>query len=271
MPIRPSSDDTKLAIIHIGIHKTGTTSFQHCLASKEDALLASKVGLFESKLSRYVGPGTAVELPLLSIRSELNFFFRTVIPDSYLPSMQSWMEKTVRDQVQRPVEVLICSHEALAFARSVEEVSRLKDLMAGRTVRIICTIRNKADFLASWRKQLNHVGMSSSSQFKDSFMYTEEDSWLVDYDSLLTPFKLVFGVDNVSVLDYDETCSNGSSIVPALWDCCGLPSHLRPYNKESWLNSQEGRKSESNSTSSRFVLKRVFHKAMAKLRGGFRR
>ena len=97
-------------------------------------------------------------------------------------------------------------------------------------------------------------------------MYTQEDSWLVDYDALLAPFKIVFGVDNVSVLDYDEICSDGSSIVSALWDCCGLPSHLRPSDKEQWLNNQERRHFEGDQSTSRLLPERVLSKAITKLR-----
>ena len=105
-------------VLHIGTHKTGTTSFQATLAASAASLASHGVHVFQSGLTVFQSgltksTGWSHELPLISLRSELNIPLRCMFPDSSLQSMQSQMLQDCISQMQSPARRVVASHEAL--------------------------------------------------------------------------------------------------------------------------------------------------------------
>lgn len=64
-------------------------------------------------------------------------------------------------------------------------------------------MRNPADFLRSFKNELKkHIKPSEIK--KDSYAYTEPDSWLLDFETRVSKFRNVFGPENIIFLNYDE-------------------------------------------------------------------
>ncbi len=231
--------ESRRAILHIGTHKTGTTSFQAALHDNFDQLLDCGIRVFESRLTET--RGWAHELPLLSVRPELTIPLRLMIPDSTLSTFQTEAYDHVRRQVLTPEPVLIASHEELSFIRRHEEVEFLAKLLNGRQIQVVIALREKNSFLRSYRNQLTQMGYPTSSPYQDSFMYTKEDSWIVDRTGLVGAFSDVLGSSSVSVIDYEATTLKYGSIVRALWSVTGLPDELSPSVDGYWLNVSEMR------------------------------
>jgi len=220
--------------LHIGTHKTGTTSFQATLASATDSLKRFGVHVFHSQVSDI--SGWAPELPLLTLRTDLNVPLRCMYPDSTLASMQSAMRHHVSDQMRASERLVVASHEALSFVRTSQEVERLVSILGDRTCNVVVVLREPDSFLRSWKGQLARMGYPTTSPYPDSYMNTDASSWMVDWDSLIRAYEAVLGPQSVTVIDYDLAVRNHGTIVKPLWLACDLPDRLLPSEEAQWLN-----------------------------------
>lgn len=220
-------------VLHIGTHKTGTTSFQAVLNDAAPVLLEHDVRVFASSVD--APHGGACELPLLAIRPDLMFPLRRLLPDSTLPSMQRAMRERVAEQMGASTTTVVASHEALSFARTEEEVEVLAHLAGGRQTSIVLVLREETSFLRSWTGQLQRMGYSTRSPYPDSLMNTSPGTWLTDWDTLINAYSRVFGRQSITVLRYEQAIAAAGSVLPPLWHAANLPRDLLPNDR--WLNA----------------------------------
>lgn len=226
----------RTVVVHIGTHKTGSTSFQHALSSAAERIEASgEFRLFRSMHTNVTS--WALEVPLLVVRRSLNFTLRRLLPDATLDSAQIALRRHVMEELSSDARHVIMSQEALSLLRTDAEFRELRQLFAesGRVPRFVVVLRKKEAFLRSYKAQLAKMGMPVSSQYKDSLSYTEPDSWLADTASLIHGYHRAFGADSLTVLKYEVMVHDQGSVVPALWRACGLPEYLLPADLH-WLN-----------------------------------
>jgi len=226
----------RTVVVHIGTHKTGSTSFQHALSSAAERIEAS--GEFRLFRSMHTDVKSwALEVPLLVVRRSLNFTLRRLLPDATLDSAQIALRRHVLDELSSDAQHVIMSQEALSLLRTEAEFHVLRQLFAesGRIPRFVVVLRKKEAFLRSYKAQLVKMGMPVSSQYKDSLSYTEPDSWLADTASLIHGYHRAFGANSLTVLKYEVMVQDQGSVVPALWRACGLPEYLLPAELH-WLN-----------------------------------
>jgi hypothetical protein len=194
--------------VHIGTHKTGTTSFQHWLREHEKELgerfdLGVYQGAFPN--NREVG--------LACARPERTLPTRGI--DQWVdPEWRRHVAALVTVQLARD-EDLVLSAEALSFLRHDDEISQLAKLFGDRETLIIVALRNPEGFLRSWAGHLTRDGYRLSTD-PSSFAYVGADSWLVDYPTLLSAYRNAFGMAKVRVVDYDDAHQRFGSVIPAL-------------------------------------------------------
>ena len=206
-------------LVHIGTHKTGSTSIQEFLRDHNDDLLATVGASFPEG---FLIPGLHSELPLLSIRAGRSWSARIRFPETQTATWLAAAERHVRSRVQSTdFEVLVYSHEDLSYLRFDDEFVRLRELFAPRDVTVVVVLRDKTDFLRSYREQLSAMGFEPSDD-PTSFAYVEPDSWLLDYDALLNGCRRAFGAEHVEVLDYDELVVADRSVIPAVAGLLGI-------------------------------------------------
>ena len=225
-------------ILHIGTHKTGTTSFQYLLHSKALELMKNGIHVFRTSIHG-VDKGQAPEFGLLSVRSSLIFPLRELRPELTGDLIKNKMYDHLNSELSISCNTLVASHEALSFIRSKEEVMILRNILNGHKVKIVVCQRNALDFLKSWKNQLKKMGLDTNSASSESTSYTEQDSWLVDLSKLYESFKQVFGSSNVRILNYDNVVKEKGSILPELWRACELPMDLYASSDEVRLNASE--------------------------------
>jgi hypothetical protein len=192
------------AIVHIGTHKTGSTSLQYWLA-QHAAELASHHGL---GVYRPIHPNGR-ELALLCANADRSIPTIREIPEW---RTEAWRTPTwghVRSEVERTDEVIFFSNETLSLLRAPEELERLRELFAPRVVDIVLVTRKAEGFLRSWREQLTRDGFAMS-QDPTSFAYLE------DYDDIARTNRAVFGESHVHVVDYDAAMTRFNSVIPAV-------------------------------------------------------
>lgn len=220
-------------MLHVGTHKTGTSSLQQFLRDENAGLLAAAGASYPPG---FVLPASHSELPLLAIRPERTWPARIRLPETQRAAWLAVADEHVRRQIRAaPHELLVYSHEDLSYLRFDDELERLRDLLAGPTVQVVVFLRDRAAFLRSYRDQLDATGFSPSAD-RSSFAYVETDSWLVDYDTLLAGYRHWFGEGNVEVLDYDETVQRDGSVIPAFAELLGISRSSLPHLDGYFLN-----------------------------------
>ena len=230
--------------LHIGVHKTGTTSFQTLLAANRNLLGREGIGLFKSALTLGEGfrerelAGWSHELPLVMLRERLDFPLKQMLRES-LPSREQMMDWCFQ-QMALGDQVMVCSHEALSFVRSPKELGSLEALAreTDRKVKIVAVVRKPDVWLDSWKAQLKSMGMAPESDDKSSVSYTSEDSWLLDWSQMFSAYGEVFGNENVSIVDYEAAVSEEGTILPAVSRAVGLPIDRFHSGVNLWLNAR---------------------------------
>ena len=219
------------AIVHIGTHKTGSTSLQYWLGQHATELENHHhLGVY-----RPIHPNGR-ELALLCANPDRSIPTIREIPEWRTESWRTQSRGHVRSEVERSDEVLLLSNETLSLLRTPEELGRLADLLAPRAIDIVLVTRRPGDFLRSWREQLTRDGFNPS-QDQRSFAYLEADSWLVDYAKIVRVNQEVFGAAHVHIVDYDEALATFGSIIPAVMATCGLEVSTLP----EWSNVRRNR------------------------------
>lgn len=219
------------AIVHIGLHKTGTTSFQKWADRWQENIAAlAGVHYYQGRFDR-----SHFELGLLSHRANRSMAVRSRYPDWCLDEWQAHVRAHIRAEVERPVETLLCSTEVLSHLRHRDEVERLVELLAPRGLTVVVVLREPADFLASYAAELAKRGIQPSP-YRDSFAYVESDSWLVRYDELIDVYSRVLGPQNVRALAYEDHVERDGSIIPALARACEIDPDEIPW-QGIWRNT----------------------------------
>lgn len=206
-------------LVHVGTHKTGTTSIQGFLRDENDGLLAAAGCHYPDG---FLLPTVHTDLPLLTIRSERTWPARLRFPETASASWQQAASAHIRHQVTgSDADLLVYVHEDLSYLRYDDEFDRLRALLAGRTVDVVVCLREPAAFLRSYRSQLEGTGFEPSAD-PTSFAYLEADSWLLDHDAIVSGYRRAFGEAHVTVLDYDEIMASDGTVIPAFTDLLGI-------------------------------------------------
>jgi len=195
-------------LIHIGQHKTGTTSIQHYLQKYRQPL--AEAGLYvPDTLLGFTNPSHFL-LNVFALDADRESTAKILLRDAVEPAFYDTLEVRLRDDIARHyarAEALDCkdiiwSNEGLYLLNSETEYQRLNTLFAEHSQQTVCLccFRDKTTYLESYRKQLQSLNLSLSND-PHSTRYLEEDSWLVDYDRKQKLLKAVF--DDTLVLEYD--------------------------------------------------------------------
>jgi hypothetical protein len=215
------------ALVHIGTHRTGTTAFQEWAARSRAALLQLRdVKLYEGRFA-----ANHFELSLVCIRRDRTMRQQRRVPEWCL---EEWRQETlehVSRQVRHPAQNLLVSAESLSLLRYEDEVAALRDALSPRELRVAVCLREKQSYLDSLRREMWRDEIAPS-RYHTSHNYIESDTWLVEWDHMLSVWRTVLGEDNVVAFGYEEAMARHRSTIPAVLgalhlDADGLPSWER--------------------------------------------
>jgi hypothetical protein len=196
------------SIVHIGQHKTGTTSIQEFAKEYYAELLRQKIYI----PTRFMGRETTnhYELNLVTLADERG----SPMKDKYKGSMVELKDKICREIESRyedakrlGCERVVWSNEGLSLLRYTNEYESLYNLFSpySKRVSIVLCLRNKDEFKRAWTNQLIKMGLSEEKTDINSYRYTNEDSWLFDWSSRLERMAFIF--DKVITYRYCSNCS----------------------------------------------------------------
>lgn len=210
----------KTIYMHIGLHKTGTTSIQHFLQANREEILAHGYDFYQG----IDLPENHVELHLAAMRvdRESGYKNRTgfiASPEYYKMTQERVCEFVHKSSASR----LIFSSEGISLLRHSDEMDALKRLFPTAHIEIIVFLRDPSEYLRSFAKQIRKDPNTLPKVItSDSFAYTEPDSWLIDYEERLKWFYLAFGRDNVHVVDYDASVRTQGNVIPSFLAAIGI-------------------------------------------------
>lgn len=213
----------KRLFVHIGTHKTGTKSIQSFLDSAQSRLAEQDCHFYLGLQGIRTCHG---ELGLAALRDDRDSFARRRFPAARGAEYVEHVRRHVGDCLRRVQEqTVIFSNEDLSYLRFPDELATLHDLL-GREhhVTIVVFLRERREFLRSYRQQLLSVPGRQLSRDERSAFYVEPDSWLADYDALLAAYGREFGQANVRALDYDAAVSSAGSVIPAFMRAIDQPA-----------------------------------------------
>ncbi len=220
-------------LLHIGTHKTGTTSIQEFCRDENPGVLEDVGAFFPAG---FLIPTLHSDLALLSMRKKREWPARVKFPETRSVEWLGAAHLHVRAQIEEStVTTLVYSHEDLSYLRFDDEVTRLRGLFAPAEVRIVVFLRDKQAFLSSYRAQLRSMGLPFSSDQR-SFAYVEDDTWLTDYDALVDVYARGFGRRNVEVVNYEMAVQRDGSVIPTFAALLGISRGSLPPLGRYFLN-----------------------------------
>lgn len=222
-------------MLHIGTHRTGSTSIQAFLAKNRRALGRQGLRVYRGSIE----PNNHTELYLAAMRPERDSLAKMKMKR---PFDSSAVERA-RSRIHRfldsaDAEKVLFTTEGLSLLRFPDELERLLELIRAEEhhVSVILYLRNRDDFLSSYRRQLAKQPGREPSSNRDSVLYVEPDSWLADYDHLLEVWRAAFGTDAIHVINYDAELDRAGSVIPSFVAKLGVdPSALDV--RDPWLNA----------------------------------
>jgi hypothetical protein len=204
--------------VHIGTHKTGTTSFQRWANDSREALRDRGIHVFEGLYDL-----TNIALALLCVRPNRTIPPQRFIMDSRLDEWRTDAVDYVSRQVAQPSPDILVSAEDLSLLRFPDEVERLVELLAPRQVEVAVCLRNPEDFLRSYRAEMDRLG-EPPSEFSSSHTYYGDDTWLTRWDEMLATWRSVVGEANVRAFSYEDAMAAEGTTIPGVLEALGVSS-----------------------------------------------
>lgn len=229
------------AILHIGLHKTGTTSIQAFLQRKREGLLARDIDVYRGLYH----PGNHFELHAAALRRERMSPFkarRNVVMDdaaceSIRDRVRGFLDRTHSTKV-------VFSGEGMCYLRYDDEFERLAQLVPARRIQIVMCVREAGAWLKSYDKEMRkHPLTTPVTDDKDSCWYLGPDSWLADIEGRVENFRRFFGSDNVTVFRYEQALQEFGNVIPGFLRTIGL----RPrFGEKVWNGLFKNRSSSAD-------------------------
>ena len=227
----------KRLILHIGTHKTGTSSFQSSLVDNRPSLMAQGLTpILETKRIDGVTTGTR----RANIAAKAHLFIRPELrtPSRYnkvSPELSNRQRQTRRAKLAERLRKLtapsvLLSAEAFCFLRTPEEQNSMRDFLSQteREITTLMVLRNEADWRASWENQIqNKPAMFRYFQNQPDEVCINAD-WYYDI-SAIRAFWAPFNLTEMSYEAHDN-------IVDALFHFIGISTAA--LNTDIRLNSR---------------------------------
>ncbi|MBI1418705.1 MAG: hypothetical protein GC146_15930 [Limimaricola sp.] len=191
-------------ILHIGLHKTGTTSFQAVMHNHRAAFLAQGIDPFQTPRGISSGRAKHGDLAFAAMRSGV----LDQRPGDLLHGVdQQALFESTRAAIASHVAASTCtrflfSTEALSLLRTPDELSRLKALFppGPATFSAVLALREKEAWLASYTNHMVKSGVTPATDPASAY-YLRGDNWLTDFDGLVATWRA--GCDSLVTLHYD--------------------------------------------------------------------
>ncbi|HZJ81198.1 MAG TPA: hypothetical protein VFC95_00710 [Guyparkeria sp.] len=207
-------------IIHIGQHKTGTTSIQHFLKDHQDELARQRIHFPIMPGGQQNASHFSLNIYALD-QNRYSPMKEDVVREygyQYLETFKQKVESDVRaayeEAANRQCDTVLWSNEGLYLLNTEAEHRRLFRLFSRHSseVEVVCCFRDSESFRESYKNELIKQGIPLSDD-PDSYRYVENDSWLFDYDRKKHLLSTVFNKCSYFPYDPEDNVSRFLDVV----------------------------------------------------------
>ena len=187
-------------LIHVGQHKTGTTSIQRYLQDKRTELIER--GLYVPDVLAGSSNPSHFMLNVYALEGQRSSPKKDRILSEHGKDYVNALAEQVRQDVRihyQNASVLGCkdvlwTNEGLYLLKSPGEHLRLRELFEGFSslISAVCCFRDVDSFRDSYVAQLRKQKVAFSDD-RDSYRYVKDDSWLFDYEGKKQALESAFG------------------------------------------------------------------------------
>ena len=218
-------------ILHVGTHKTGTTSFQESLKVNAPLLARRGVGVVDEGFTSRTGEARSrTNLMALS-----DLFIRPGVATGYrlrrgqepaqglIGGVRSAWERSAwaLRLARRPERDLILSSEGMCFLRTPQEARRIKRFLAATRRRplFLLVTRNPDDWRASWSAQLDGNKRVRQGLAASDPALRIDAPWYFDLEAI----RAFWGaLGELHEIDFDAAMAAEGNIVPGLYRAAGI-------------------------------------------------
>jgi hypothetical protein len=196
-------------VVHIGLHKTGTTYIQNELLTRRHELLQQGV------LYPLAGMPTDV---LVSTRDGAQSGHAALTRTG--KGHRQLVSQMIAEAPQSVSTVLLSSENFTLWHRDVTPEQQIRKFNDFGTVKVVLVLRRQDRWLESYYKQIvdGHADMETRSF--PAFL-EEEGPRLIDFHARFSPWRELVGPDNFTVLSYDDE-PDATSICRKLLEVAGV-------------------------------------------------
>ncbi|TDK38772.1 hypothetical protein E2F50_01055 [Rhizobium deserti] len=232
----------KVVYLHVGTHKTGTTSIQYYCANKkfylgDNGLKFIEVELTDPKTGNIESNPNSFLLAHYFLRDDLVTVMRSVAIDiETFESKCFETAKSVQEIIENtPHRRLLISSEAFCFARTDAERSAISGFFERLDceVRPIIVLRSQAQWRESFKAELAKTKYSIRNSGLPDCNRVDSD-WYFDRKAVVS-FWSSFG--SPIVLNYEEAMVSYGSIIPSLLKAVGI--EVAPDSESYFLNRRQ--------------------------------
>lgn len=226
--------------LHIGKHKTGTSSIQHYLTVNSEFFKKMNFHVAEQDIYPFVCrksglTANCTNVAHIAIRSCLQTPLRLRNSDIVRTYAQRIKDALfVNFKLHKIADSdIIMSSEAFSYIRNYRERLVLMAMFKGFNVVPIVCFRNKKDWLKSWRAQTDNLMKNRPVNTTDpaGIFNFSNDSWLVDDDAIAR----IYG-KKTRTINYDQAISQHGSVIPAFLDIIDVDTGQYPSWAGIWRN-----------------------------------
>ena len=213
-------------ILHIGLHKTGTTSVQHYLRDTVDRLrrehdiavykpilhlrngyVANEVGIAIAR------PGVFDAFPEHLVSAELRENFDK---QAWYARIRDWMAELCETD---PAHTLLVSGENISWLRTPEEAARLRAMfpVPDDAIEIVLCLRDTDSWWVSYCNQMTKLSLTGTPGHNSQW-HLDRDGWLTDFDGLIAALRTAF--PTITLIEY------GDAMVATFMEAIGHPVDL---------------------------------------------
>jgi hypothetical protein len=198
--------------IHIGAHKTGTSSLQAMLEAERIGLAAQSIW--------YDRP---------SFDLALHFAHNSPVPADELARAKAEFRARID---ARPEDTVLLSSEHFSgdpydcYRNAGAVADDLRALVEGFDVRIILCVRRQDEFVQSYYNQHIKVGFCETFAAYRERVRPERLEW----DRLAAAYEERFGAENIRVLIYERVAQSGGDLLQTFFGGLGQEFRIRPRN-----------------------------------------
>lgn len=220
---RARRGESRQVVLHVGVHKTGTSLVQALLKAESDRL--RPYGFSYERAFYRLGKTLVHGSPVPAAeRQSLRQEFRALLDRHSGPVVLGSSESLFGDPFT-----------GYANIRAVAE--DLRAILDGERVRIVACIRRQDEFVQSLYHQ--HVKLGGTLTF-DRFVETHDVS-AYEWDRLLAEYAGAFGRENLSVCCYDVVFGTGADVLAGIFPDVGRAG-FRTRSRPALVNPALSRK-----------------------------